>query len=118
MRHAHSEMSFRKRLPTFLLALAIICAGIAVYLSLTADSREISMAIRDEINPQLLSPSTASYTFSSFDEHKTRPGSYTVYGYVDSANAFGAPVRKYFTCDATRREGRWQLGGWAFRLTP
>lgn len=84
--------------------------GVAVVLSLIAgcqalvngagsdQSGYVKVACRDWVKEQLRSPGSAE--FSGEDVSDDGNGQYTVYGAVDSQNAFGGMVRNTYTCVA------------------
>lgn len=67
----------------------------------------VKVACQSEVEQRLLSPSTA--TFPSNEQFRTRwsesDKKLEILGYVDASNAFGAMLRKYFSCVYVRGEG-------------
>jgi len=60
------------------------------------------------VKARLTSPSTAD--FSLLRMTKTRTGSWSTSGYVDSKNVFGAEMRNHFYCEVKYfSESQWKL---------
>lgn len=78
----------------FIIAIGLILTSCE---SETHDSFDAQLEVQYYIQDQLKSPSTASFggeTITEIDEN-----TYSVYGYVDAQNGFGATTRKYYECD-------------------
>jgi hypothetical protein len=74
------------------------------------DAMGAKIACKDFVSKALVSPSTADFpSYSDFDA--TGSGSdWTVGGYVDSENGFGAQVRSSWTCKVSSSDGdSWSL---------
>ena len=64
-------------------------------------------ACQDVITDRLKAPSSAK--FGGWQHKANGGGSYTVSGYVDAQNSFGAPLRNHFSC-AVRDNGNGNAG--------
>lgn len=63
---------------------------------------------RAAVEKSLKAPTTATFQhYKQFSAAKTEEGNYTVTGYVDAQNSFGAMVRTTFVCEMVRVGDQW-----------
>lgn len=94
--------------------IVIICAIIGMFSSCMhddhTDKASIVDAVQNNITGGLLNPSDAS--FSSYNDTtmtKNDDGTYTVDGYVDDTNAFGAKVRNNYEATVTVEDNGYSI---------
>lgn len=98
----------KKSLIQGILILVIFFGGIMLYnyIHNRIDRGGIENAIQDVMSQGLLNPSNAKF---SDDEHttitKNDDGTYTVDGYVDATNGFGATIRSNYEATVTPKDG-------------
>lgn len=73
------------------------------------DNLGAAAAAQTFVKARLVSPATAKFPWAGGDVTELNPGEYSVKGYVDSQNAFGAMLRKNYLCIITYKDGVYSL---------
>jgi hypothetical protein len=90
----------------FLIVIVLIIIGSCNMMTSGPSDSEIRIAVEDAIQPNLYNPSGAEFSGSSDTTiNEKEDGVYIVHGYVESTNAFGAPIRNNYRATVTDDDG-------------
>jgi hypothetical protein len=87
------------------LSVALLVVGLSPLVSCSSEPEDLTDdfyledACRDWVEDKLKAPSTADFGGESVQSGPDADGFYTVTGYVDAENGFGAQIRANWTCD-------------------